>query len=325
MKIMKTMQRVPGGMMVIPMLAAAVLNTFCPQLLRIGGFTEHLFVKGASPLVALYLLCACASINVRQVGLPLKKGLVLFLAKVGSGLIIGFGVAHLFGAHGILGLTPLAIIPALTATNGGMYGGIVSEIGDSSDLGALAPVLLGDSPFFTLLALGASGMMKVPYVALIAVVLPMFVGFTLGNLDEDFKKLLTGAQAFLVPFFAWALGMNMDLHQLLHAGFQGILLGAVTLIVGASLGFLGYRVFFKTAKPAVGAAVATTGGLSVAFPALVAQIDPSLQSLVPAASAQISSAVIFTAIFCPLLVSLLNKLEEKKKNLAVAIPVTEQN
>jgi 2-keto-3-deoxygluconate permease len=313
MKLMKAMQRVPGGMMVIPLLVAAAINTFFPELLRIGGFTEQLFVKSAGPLVALYLLCCCAGINIKQVGVPLKKGLVLFVAKVGSGFLIGFLIAHFFGMKGIFGLSPIAIIPGLTAINGGMYGGVVGDMGDASDLGALAPVLLGCSPFFTLIALGSNGLMVVPYAALVAVILPMIVGFVLGNIDDDWKNLLTGAQKFLIPFFAFALGMNMNLKQLLAAGPQGILLGAMTLLVTGLLGYLGYRLFFKNAIPAVGAAIATTAGLSVAFPAAIAQIDPSLNALVPAASAQISSAVIFTAIFCPVLVSLLNKIPVKNR------------
>ncbi|WP_084186759.1 2-keto-3-deoxygluconate permease [Andreprevotia chitinilytica] len=311
MRIMKTMQKVPGGMMVVPLLIAACLNTFWPGLLRIGGFTEQLFVKAAAPLIALYLLSACAGISVRQVGLPLKKGMVLFLAKIGSGVAFGLAFAHFFGAAGFWGLTPLAVIPALTAVNGGLYGGLAGEVGDRSDMGAMALVLLGDSPFFTLAALGASGMVTVSYTALIAVILPMFVGFVLGNLDEDWKKLLTSAQAFLVPFFAWALGANMNLKQLVEAGPQGILLGVMVLAISGGLGYLGYRLFFRSASPAVGIAVGSTAGLSVAFPAAVAQIDPSVAALVPAASAQISSAVIFTVIFCPLAVSLVHKMHAK--------------
>lgn len=307
MKIMKTMQRFPGGMMVIPLLLAALMNTFFPHALRIGGFTEQLFVNGSSPLIALYLLCAAAGINARKVGRPLEKGAVLFVAKVVSGIVLGCVVAHFFGAKGLLGISPLALIPATTAINGGLFGGLAGEFGDSTDVGALAPVLLGCSPFFTLIALGASGLISVPYSALFAVIFPMIVGFILGNLDNDWREMLTKAQNFLVPFFAWSLGMNLNFHQLVAAGFQGILLGLVTLFMTGGLGYLGYRLFFRDTSPAIGAAVGTTAGLSVAFPAVVASVAPAFTHLAAVAAAQISSAVIVTAIFCPLLVSVLNR------------------
>lgn len=307
MKIMKTMQRFPGGMMVIPLLLAALLNTFCPHALRIGGFTEQLFVSGSSPLIALYLLCAAAGINVRKVGRPLEKGVVLFVAKVVSGIAIGVLVAHFFGIKGVLGISPLAIIPGMTAINGGLFGGLAGEFGDNTDVGALAPVLLGCSPFFTLIALGASGLISVPYTALFAVIFPMIVGFILGNLDDDWKEMLLKSQNFLVPFFAWSLGMHLNFHQLVSAGIQGVVLGLVTLIVTGGLGYAGYRFFFRDTLPAVGAAVGTTAGLSVAFPAIVAQIAPGFTPLAAVAAAQISSAVIVTAILCPLVVSVLAK------------------
>ena len=42
MRILRGVQRVPGGMMVVPLFIGMALNTFVPDLLKIGGFTQAL-------------------------------------------------------------------------------------------------------------------------------------------------------------------------------------------------------------------------------------------------------------------------------------------
>ena len=48
MKILKTVQKVPGGMMVIPLLLGVILNTVCPSLLQAGGYVTALWSSGGA-------------------------------------------------------------------------------------------------------------------------------------------------------------------------------------------------------------------------------------------------------------------------------------
>ena len=39
----KLMQKVPGGLIIVPMLIGVLANTFIPNVLEIGGFTSGMF------------------------------------------------------------------------------------------------------------------------------------------------------------------------------------------------------------------------------------------------------------------------------------------
>ena len=49
--IKRTLERIPGGMMVVPLLLGAMINTLAPEFFKIGGFTTALFKNGALPLI----------------------------------------------------------------------------------------------------------------------------------------------------------------------------------------------------------------------------------------------------------------------------------
>lgn len=116
----------------------------------------------------------------------------------------------------------------------------------------------------------------------------------------------------MIPFFAFPLGAGLNLLNLIKAGIPGIFLGvACTLITGCA-GYLVYKLL-KMNRPEVGAAIGTTAGNAAATPAAVAAADASLLVLAEAATAQITAAIIVTAILCPILTSFLNKVEEKKR------------
>lgn len=314
MEIMKAIRRVPGGLMVVPLLIGAVINTFFPQVLEIGGFTTALFKQGAIPLIALFVLCNGAQVDLKQAGVSLGKGVTLTAVKFFTGAILGWLVGKFMGPTGLLGLTPLAIIGAMTNSNGGLYAALAGQFGDASDVGAISVLSINDGPFFTMLALGTTGLANIPFIAFIAVLVPIVIGMFLGNVDEDWRKFLAQGQELLIPFFAFPLGAGLDFKTIFKAGLPGLLLGILTVTITGLVGYFTIKLVFKEDK-AVGAAIGTTAGNAVATPAAVAAADPALKSLVAATTAQIAASVIITAVLCPLLVSYLSKKEGK--NIAI--------
>lgn len=247
MKIKATLDRIPGGMMVVPLLLAATLNTFAPDLLRIGNFTQQLFVDGAGTLIALFLLCTGAQINVRNVGVSLGKGATLLATKWFVGAIFGL-LAYMFaGDNGLwLGLAPIAIIAAMTNSNGGLYVALVGQYGDKTDRAAYSLLALNDGPFFTMVALAIFGAMGFvdglfSFVSFISVLLPIIVGMVLGNLDDEMRKFLDKGSSMLIPFFAFALGMGIDFNAIINGGLSGVLLGLATVFITVQQGTLSLK------------------------------------------------------------------------------------
>jgi 2-keto-3-deoxygluconate permease len=320
MKILQTVKKIPGGLMVVPLLLGACVNTFFPGVWTTfdGTFTTHLWKSGAMPILAVFLFCNGATINFKKAGIPLAKGVLLTVIKVGVGILIGLLVSSIFGAAGILGLTPLAIVGALANSNGGLYASLAGEYGDNTDVGAVAILSINDGPFFTMVALGASGIAKIPINALIGCVIPIVVGCILGNLDEDIRKFCEPGASMMIPFFSFPLGAGLNLKNLIVGGAPGILLGLFCCLITGMIGYGVYKLLqpvkgLGIEHPEVGAAIGTTAGNAAATPAAVAAVDASLLAISEAATAQVTCAVIVTAICCPILVTLLHNAEAKKK------------
>lgn len=301
MNIKKLIDRIPGGMMVAPLVMGAVINTFCPQALEIGGFTSALFKNGAAALIGAFLLCMGAGISVQAAPRVLLQGSAITVTKLLVAVAIGLGVERLFGAQGIFGLSGMAIIAAMSNSNGGLYAALVGEFGNERDVGAVSVLCLNDGPFFTMIALGAAGMANIPLMALVAVLVPLLAGMMLGNLDPAMRDFLTQGGTVLIPLFAFALGAGIDLNMLLQGGIAGLLLGLLTTFVG---GFFTIRVDRLVGGSGIaGAAASSTAGNAVATPLAIAQADPALASVTAAAAPLIAASVITTAVLTPLLTS----------------------
>lgn len=310
--ILKTIQKVPGGLMVVFLLLGAVVNTFAPQSLMIGSFTTALFKNGALPLIAVLLFCSGAQITIKTAGVALWKGLVLNTAKVLLGISVGLLVGKILGPGGSLfGLTPLALIGAMANSNGGLYTALAQKYGDASDIGAVAIISTNDGPFFTMVAMGMTGLANIPIIAMVAVIVPIIIGMILGNLDEDIREFLAPGVMLSIPFFSFALGAGLNLKDIAKAGGPGIALGLLTLFVTGLGGFLAYKFLIPSKdkrSDAVGAAIGTTAGNAAGTPAAIAAIDPTWAPYAAAATVQIGASIVITAILCPLLVDFLSRV-----------------
>lgn len=300
MKIMKSIERIPGGLMIVPLFTAVLINTFAPGILQIGSLTTALFSsRGIATLIGAALFFTGTQLKIKEAPEVIKRGGVLLIAKFLAGFLLGIAVEKILGPAGFLGISTLAIFSAVTNSNAGMYVALMAEYGDNKDVGAVSLLALNDGPFLTMIALGASGAASIPFMSIVATVMPMIIGAIIGNLDEDLSRFFAPGIMLVVPMFSFALGASINLMQVIAAGPSGILLGVITLVLSGGLAILADRVVNRRPGYA-GAAVSTAAANSVATPAAVAAVVPAFEAIAPLATAQIAAAVIFTAIVSPL-------------------------
>lgn len=298
--IMKFLKRIPAGMMVVPMLLGAFINTFFPQITGIGSFTTAIFTSaGANTAIGIQLFCLGTTLQFREMGGVIKRGGILLISKFVIGAAIGIGVGKIFGPEGLMGLSALAIISAVTNSNGSVYLALMNSYGDKVDQAAMPLLAINDGPMLTMLAMGMSGLADIPILALIAAIGPILVGMILGNLDHDLSDFLAPAGSILLPFVGFCLGSGMNLTNIVKGGAQGILLGLITCLVGGAF-IMACDRFIGRRPGYAGWAVATTAGNAVAVPAVIAATDASWAPYADIATSQVAASAILTAILVPI-------------------------
>ena len=292
------MNRVPGGLMVCPLFLGMVINTFFPRLLRIGGFTEALSGIGYPTVLGMYLFTVGTKMTMRAAPKMLKRGFGILAAKVSIATAFALTVAKFF--HGsILGLSTLAVMVAMSDTNGGMFLALTSAMGDKEDVGTYVLQSIETGPFLTMIIFVGTGLAKIPWLTMVSVVAPIFVGAILGNVDGDIRDFFGSHEPIIVPFMAFTLGQTINLRSVLTAGLPGVVLGIVVFIVTGICCILADKLLGGSGI--AGAAASSTAGNSAVVPQAVALADSSYSGIAPAATVQVAASVIVTAVLTPLL------------------------
>lgn len=314
--IKRAVERVPGGMMIVPLLIGSLIATFIPGMPKFfGSFTSALFT-GALPILAVFYVCMGASIDVKATPYLLKKGGALFATKVGTAIVAGIVLGHFLGEQPVnsglfAGISTLAVVAAMNDTNGGLYMALMGQYGRSEDVGAYTIMSLESGPFLTMVTLGVAGLSAFPWPTLVGSILPLAVGMLLGNLDREMRDFLGRAVPVMIPFFALALGAGLDLHKVWQAGLLGIGLGlAVVIVTGIPLYFADR---LTGGRGVAGAAAANTAGNAAAVPALIAAANPVYTEAAKTATLLVAACVVVTAIVSPVLTAAVAKRADARE------------
>jgi len=289
--------------MTLPLAAGALLATFAPTAPAFfGSFTGALFT-GSLPILAVFYVCIGATISVRSLPAVLKKGGVLLATKMLLGVAAGVIVGHWIGIEPVAagwfsGFSTLAVVAAINDTNGGLYMALMNQYGHAEDSAAYSVMSLESGPFLTMVTLGVAGLSAFPWQALVGAILPLAIGILLGNLDPELREFLGKAGPVLIPFFAFALGANLDLGKVWLAGLLGLGLGVAVVVV------TGIPLFFADrltgGSGVAGVAAASTAGNAVAVPAIIASANPAYRDAAAEATILVAASIVVTAILVPL-------------------------
>ena len=300
--IKRGIERIPGGMVIVPLALGATIATFAPGAgVFFGSFTGALFT-GALPILAVFYVCMGATIPFESLPHVAVKGGVLLAAKglMGGAAAMVLGVflgAEPVKAGWFAGLSTLAVVAAINDTNGGLYMALMGRYGRPQDVAAYSVMSLESGPFITMMTLG--GLFMFPWQTLLGAILPLLAGVAIGNLDKDMREFLGKAAPALIPFFAFAIGASLNLTMVWRAGLLGIALGFAILIVSCCVMFLADRV--SRGNGVAGLAASATAGNAAAVPALVASANPVYAEAAPFATVLVAASVVVTMLCVPLI------------------------
>ncbi|MFJ3213736.1 2-keto-3-deoxygluconate permease [Streptomyces flaveolus] len=300
-------EKVPGGLMLVPMLVGAVVHTAAPDSGEFfGSFTGALYT-GLPAILAVFYVSLGSTLDVKATPYIAKKGGVLLGSKVLFAMLVGIVLGRLLGESPVsggafAGLSTLAVVAALNDTNGGLYMSLMAQFGRKRDVGAYSVMSLESGPFLTMVTLGAAGLSAFPWQTLVGAILPLVLGMLVGNLDPEMRRFLAPAVPALVPFLGLSLGLTLNLTAVWKAGLLGIGLGLFVVLAGGAVLLLADKA--SGGDGIAGLAAATTAGNAAVVPSIVAAANPVYAPAAQSATVLIASSVVVTSILCPLITAL---------------------
>ena len=299
MDILGKMGKVPGGIMVVPMLITAVINTIAPGcLVKIGGPVAAFCGPGTMGAIGMLLFTAGSQTRYSDLVTVCKRGGLLVLVRLIVAFVISYLVVSTYGPDGIAGASALAITCAMACCNPGVYAGLVSQYGDKIDLSAMGIINLIAVPATPLVILGIADGTGFDYMSVISTLLPFCLGMVLCNADAKLGKLFAPGTPIILFFIGCCLGSGVNLRALSSFGVANFIILALIFVLFLPINLIADKLILR--RPGYAAVGATCiGGLSVVSPAIIAKALPRYAPYVEVATAQMAVTVAVSLIVIP--------------------------
>ncbi|HAM9711506.1 2-keto-3-deoxygluconate permease [Escherichia coli] len=162
MQIKRSIEKIPGGMMLVPLFLGALCHTFSPVAGKYFGSFTNGMITGTVPILAVWFFCMGASIKLSATGTVLRKSGTLVVTKIAVAWVVAAIASRIIPEHGVevgffAGLSTLALVAAMDMTNGGLYASIMQQYGTKEEAGAFVLMSLESGPLMTMIILGTAG------------------------------------------------------------------------------------------------------------------------------------------------------------------------
>lgn len=299
MNILDPIKKIPGGLMLVPMLTTALINTFIPGVLKIGNPTTALFTfSGTMTFIGMLLFVSGSQLNVRQIGNTLKRGALFVALRVSLGFLTSWIVISNFGLDGVFGISALALTIVMGSCNPGVYTALTSQYGDNVDRAAMGILNIIAVPALPLLILNMNAGSGFDIMIAITTLVPFVVGMILGNIDPNIQKLFAPGTPIILILLGFTFGSTINFIRAFQAGLTGILLGVIFIAISVPVMILADKALLKRPGYA-GAAFSCIGGVSVSTPPIIATVIPQFGPYVDTAVGQLAMAFVLSAIAAP--------------------------
>lgn len=303
-KMVKKLQKLPAGLFLVPMILSMIVYTIAPDLMMTGGMVQSLFSgEGVGFIVAALTFYSGTNLNLKRLVRILKRHGIILVVKGIVSVIISLLYIRFFGQEGVLGVSALAFVVAISSTNPAVYMSTVDVYGNEDDPAAYGITGLFSIPLFPIIVYsllsGTSGG-GMDWTPVFTTLIPLVVGLILGNIDTDFSKVFTPGIGAILPLLGWNLGQGMNLVEALKAGGSGFVLLIMFLVINLYIIFLDNKVLKNDGI--VGFALLNVAGVSTSTPAVIGALYPALAgSYVSGATSQVLLVCVVTSILTPIL------------------------
>ncbi len=275
------MNRIPGGLMLIPLVIGSLLGTFATGFLG-ARLVHHRAVPGqraAAHRPADLRHRDPGHAQDERAGPRHHRVLLLCKSIIPASMVILLG--QLVGIDGILGVSILALLVAVDNSNGGLWLAFTGRYGDKRDRGAYIASALNDGPFFSMLFLGASGLAEIPGSAPCS---PRSSRSSSAWWSATSTR--TGARCCVrrppssSPSSPWPSAPASTSTTSSRAALAGLVVGIIVAPITGLFVYLGYRFLLRRGyRSGIGFAAGTTAGNAIATPAIIGAGRPALRAL----------------------------------------------